>query len=411
VLTLLGSLCLFAAEKKPVTIDALMNQHRTAMPTPIWSPDGRLFAIVNRDKVTLYASATGASMEKDKPWFDVSALSRMAHRPAEAKNSSWRNRRVSNDSFQWSSNSKDMLAAVGGDLFLVHLNGKVDQLTRTDEEEEDPKLSPDGEHIVYRWKGNLYLLKVGNKKVSQLTTDGSATLLNGQLDWVYPEELDLGTAAWWSPDSKKVAFMQFNVAAEFVYPQVDLLGERAAAEPERYPQSGTPNATVRIGVIDIATGDIKWMNLGETANALLARVEWLPDSETVAVERLSRVQDKLELLFCDAEKGSVHRVLKEDSKTWINFMDNFFPIAGGKEFLWTSESGPGGFRHIYRYSNKGEMLRQVTQGDWEVSGISAIDDTKRLIYFVSSEAGPLESQYYSVSFDGGVPQRITKEEG
>ncbi len=385
------------------------------MPTPIWSPDGKLFALINVDKVTLYDAHTGESVSngkaKDKIWFDVSALARQAHHPAESKAFNWQNRRVSSNSFQWASDSKDMLASVDGDLFLVHPNGKSDQLTRTDEEEEDPKLSPDGTHILYRSQSNLYLLNVANKKVTALTTDGTATLLNGELDWVYPEELDLSTATWWSPDSKKIAFMQFNVEKEFVYPQTDLLGLRAQAEPERYPQAGTPNAKVRIGVIDVASGDIRWMNLGETANTLLARVIWLPDSATLAVERLSRVQDKLELLFCDAEKGSVHRVLKEESKTWINFTDNFYPLQSGKEFLWTSESGPGGFRHIYRYSIKGELLNQITEGDWEVSGISALDEAKRLIYFASSEASPLETQLYSVSFDGGPRRRITTEEG
>ncbi len=402
---------LCGADKKPVTIDALMTQHRNMMPTPIWSPDGKHFALINQDKVTLYNSGDGQNVNKDKIWFDVSALGRLAHHPAESKAFGWQNRRVSSDSFQWSSNSKDMLASVDGDLFLIHPNGKADQLTRTEADEEDPKLSPDGTQILYRSQSNLYLLNVARKKAVALTKDGSATLLNGQLDWVYPEELDLSTATWWSPDSRKIAFMQFNVAREFVYPQTDLLGERAQAEPERYPQAGTPNAQVRIGVIDIASGDITWMNLGDTANTLLARVIWLPDSTTLAVERLSRVQDKLELLFCDPAKGSVHRVLKEESKTWINFTDNFYPLLSGKEFLWTSESGPGGFRHIYRYSTKGELLNQVTEGNWEVSGISAIDEAKQLIYFASSEAGPLETQLYSVSFNGGARKRITTEEG
>jgi len=316
---------------------------------------------------------------------------------------------VNSSSFQWSANSKDMLAAVDGDLFLVHRNGKSDQLTKTDAEEEDAKLSPNGAHVLYRSQSNLYLLNVANKKVSALTKDGTATLLNGQLDWVYPEELDLGTASWWSPDSQKIAFMQFDVASEFVYPQSDLLGERAQAEPERYPQSGTPNARVRVGVIDLSAGTTKWMDLGDTGKTLLPRVIWMPDSETLAVERLSRVQDKLELLFCNSSKGSVHRVLKEESKTWINFTDNFFPLKSGGEFLWTSESS--GFRHIYRYSNKGELLSQLTDGDWEVRGVSAIDEAKQRVYFASSEVSPLETQLYSVGFSGGERKRITTEEG
>jgi dipeptidyl-peptidase-4 len=393
-----------AAEKKPVTIEALLNQHRPALPTPIWSPDGKHFAVENGDKVTLYDSVNGHSQE----WFAVSSLTHQEHRPG-AKAFGWQNRRVSAASFQWSNNNQDLLAAVDGDLFLVHPGGKFTELTRTFIDAEDPKLSPDSSHILYRFHSNLFVLNIAKKKITPLTTDGTPTRLNGQLDWVYPEELDLGTATWWSPDSQKIAFMQFDVSNEFVYPQSDLLGERAFAEPERYPQAGTPNAQVRVGVITLRSGEIKWMNLGSTENSLLARVTWLPDSITLAVERLSRVQNKLELLFCDVKNGRPRRVLKEESKTWINFTDNFYPVSSGAEFLWSSESS--GFRHIYRYSAKGQLLNQITSGDWEVRGIAAIDEARQLIYFSSSEAGPLETQLYSVSFNGGDRKRITPEQG
>jgi dipeptidyl-peptidase-4 len=405
VLLLAVASLLAGADKKPVTIDAILNQHRAAMPNPIWAPDGSHFAVVHQDKVKLYNAASGDS----KDFFDLAPLRREARHPDSAQAFNWQNRRVTSNSFQWASDSKEMLAAVDGDLFLIHGNGKSTQLTQTDAEEEDPKLSPDGKQVLYRSASNLYLLNVETKHVTPLTTDGSATLLNGQLDWVYPEELDLSTASWWSPDSRRIAFMQFDVGKEFVYPQTDLLGERAELEPQRYPQAGTPNAQVRIGVIDVETQAIHWMDLGSTDYSLLARVIWLPDSRTLSVERLSRLQDKLELLFCDAASGKARRVLQEESKTWINFTDNFYPLQANGEFLWTSEMS--GFRHIYRYSAKGELLDQITSGDWEVRGISAIDEGKQLIYFASSEVSPLETQLYAVSFQGGARRRITMEEG
>src|SRR6202000_1565606 len=105
-----------------------------------------------------------------------------------------------------------------------------------------PKLSPDNRFVSFLRGSNLFTIEVATKSVTRLTTDGSATLLNGELDWVYPEELDLGTAYWWSPDSKRIAYMQFDIAREFVYPHVALGGLRAIAEPQRYPQAGTPNA-------------------------------------------------------------------------------------------------------------------------------------------------------------------------
>ncbi len=344
-----------------------------------------------------------------KEWFNPDKLEKQAIEPVLPKEFGWTNRRVASQSFQWFPNSRDMLVSARGDLFVVHPDGKFDQITKTDIDEEDPKLSPDGKQVLYRWKSNLYVLDLATKQIKQLTSDGTPTLLNGKLDWVYPEELDLGTAVWWSPDSKQIAYFRFNVQDEFVYPQIDLLGERALSEPERYPQAGTPNAEVRLGVVSPEGGETKWMDLGGTAQTLLARVAWLPDSSQIAVERFNRVQDRLDLLMCDPQSGAVHPILHEESKTWINYGDNLFFLKSRPEFIWTSEQS--GFRQIYRYSDKGELLGQLTKGNWVVTAISAIDENKQRVYYMSNESSPLESQLYSVGVDGGARTLVTKEEG
>ena len=392
--------------KKPVTLDDLLKPHLPHSVTPIWSPNGESFAYQKESAVHLY----DVTKQKSKEWFQPSKLAADAAKVAETKTFGWQNRRVSSGSIEWFPGGKDILTEAGGDLFIVHSNGKHDQLTKTDFAEEDSKLSPDGHQILYRTRSNLYVLDVASHHSRQLTSDGSATLMNGQLDWVYPEELEIGTATWWSPDSTQIAFLQFDISSEFTYPQTDLIGERALAEPERYPQSGTPNARVKLGVITLATGQLKWMDVGDTANALLARVIWLPDSSQLGVERLNRVQNQLDLLFCNPATGVARTVLHEESKTWINFTDNLVFLKNRPEFLWTSEQDSG-FRHIYRYSNSGEMLGKLTSGDWEVKHIEAIDETQQKVFFSSSESSPLESQFYSVSFSGGPRARLTPEAG
>ncbi len=391
--------------KKPVGLDDYLSQQRMPLITPTWAPDGQSFFYEHGDAVTSYSAGQHTGHE----WFRPEVLEKAAITPIHNKEFGWQNRRVASASYQWFPNSKDLLAAVNGDLFVVHPKGDFEQITKTDFEEEDPRLSPDGKMVLYRSKSNLYLLNLTTKNIQQLTKDGTPTLLNGQLDWVYPEELDLGTATWWSPDSRHIAYLQFDVSREFVYPQIDLLGERALSEPERYPQAGTPNASVKLGRISLDTGETKWMELGDTSHALLARVAWLPDSSQIAVERFTRVQDELELLFCDPASGAVHPVLEERSKTWVNVADNLFFLKSQPAFLWTSERT--GFRHIYRYSTKGELLGQLTSGDWEVSSISAIDEANGQVYYASSEASPLETQLYRVGLNGGEHTRISKEEG
>jgi dipeptidyl-peptidase-4 len=395
--------------KKPVTLDDVKAASRDGI-TPIWSPDGKSFGYQEKDSFYLYDAET----RKTREWFKPADLQKLALKDPGPEQSAWQNRRVGSESYQWFPNGKDLLAEVGGDLFLVHANGKHQQITKTELKEEDPKLSPDGTQVLYRSQSNLYVLDLGSKRVRQLTSDGTPTLLNGQLDWVYPEELSIHTATWWSPDSKQIAYFQFDVSKEFMYPQTDLLGERAQAEPERYPQAGTHNAQVKLGVITLANeaqpAATKWMSLGDTSETLLARVAWLPDSSQIAVERMSRVQDKLDLLFCNPASGATRSVLKETSKTWINLEDNLVLLKTRPEFLWTSEHD-NGFRHIYRYSDNGELLGQLTQGDWEVKSIAAVDEAQGRVYFTSSETSPLESQLYSVALSGGERSRLTKEEG
>jgi dipeptidyl-peptidase-4 len=396
-------LCGQNAPKKTITIDDLIAQRGFAPLRPIWRPDGMAFAYVEKGAMHLY----DVRQRSSRIWFSLSELEKLA-KPAvgeEQKPYNWQNRHVASETYEWFPNGRDLLALVHGELFVIHGDGKMESLTSFALRAEEAKLSPNGRLVVYRVKSNLYVLDLASKKIRQLTDDGTATLLNGELDWVYPEELYLSTAIWWSPDSTKIAYLQFNVSDEFVYPHADLLGERAIDEPERYPQAGTPNALVRLGVVSAQGGGTRWIQAGNSPDILLARVAWLPDSSLIALECLNRVQNQLDLLFCNPATGKVRKVLHEQSETWINIADNFYPLHSRPEFLWTSERS--GFRHIYRYGNDGKLLGQVTSGNWEVRAIVAVDEAHGQIDYTSSETSPLETQLYRVGFDGGPRTRIT----
>jgi dipeptidyl-peptidase 4 len=384
-----------------VTIDDVAGYRRADHINPVWSPDGRSFAYAQNNAIYLYQAAE----RKKSVWFKLESLEEAAGHGASGTNR-WQNRRVSEVQLQWFPNGHDVLASVEQRLFVVHRNGKFDLIKGNKDTEQDPKLSPDGQKLLYRTGSDLFIRDLNTDKSVQLTHDGSPTLLNGELDWVYPEELDLGTATWWSPDSKRIAFLQFDVTSEFVYPQVDLLSRRAASEPERYPQSGTPNAKVRLGVITVDSGAVTWMNTGNDPNLLLARVAWLPDSSSLAVETAPRVQNALDLMLCDPASGKQKTIIHEHSKTWINIVDNLTFLKNSPEFLWTSERD--GFRHIYRYSLNGELRGQVTSGQWEVSRVVAVDEPGKRILYTGSEDTPLETNLYTVAFSGGNRTRLTK---
>ncbi len=238
-----------------------------------------------------------------------------------------------------------------------------------------------------------------SRAITRLTNDGSGTLLNGEPDWVYPEELELETAHWWSPDSRSIAYLQFDISREPVFPQVSLLNARGVMEPERYPKAGDPNAAVRLGIITIPGGPTKWMELGPASDNLLARVVWSPNSRQVMAERLNRIQNKLDLLLADIQTGAAKTVVHEEDRV----LD---PTCIWRRSFWGRESGSCGpangraFCHLYIYGVDGRQQAQLTSGNWEVDKLVGVDEVRRRVYYTSTEAGPMERQIYSVAFNG-----------
>jgi dipeptidyl-peptidase-4 len=399
------------AQKKPITLETMEEAARNAPQGPgnpvAWAPDGKRFLYRQGRRLVLYDPYTGSS----KDLIDTAAMDSAAVRPetAQSRPFEWENRRVRETTVQWAGN--EVLYSSGGDVFLIQVDsGKWTQLTKTPVAEHDPKLSPDGKSVAFRREWDLYVLDIASKRETRLTTGGSETLRNGGLDWVYPEELDLGTAYWWSPDSNSIVYLQSDISGEPVYPHEDLRGPRPIYEPQRYPQAGENNPDVRVGVVSARGGSARWMDVGDTRDKfLIARVGWTPDSRNVYIVRTNRVQNKLELLFAQAGSGKTSRIVEETDKYWVNVQEDPVFVSGGQQFLWLSELD--GFRHLYLYSVDGKAVRQLTKGLWEVTGIVGIDEAAGRVYYTSSETSPLERQFYSVAMTGEGKRQISSGAG
>ncbi len=273
----------------------------------------------------------------------------------------------------------------------------------------DPKISPDGRFVSYVRDHNLWLVSVADGKERALTQGGTEEIRRGELDWVYPEELEIKSAYWWAPDSSAIAYLEMDERKVSQYPMVDFSSPSGEAEMERYPAAGGANPVVRVFVASLSGGEPRAFDIGAETNIYIPRVNWLTDSKHLAIQRLNRTQTALDLLIAETATGKTRAVLSETDPNWINVSDDLYFLKDGKRFLWSSERS--GYRHLYLFDLEGKQLAQLTKGEWEVSAVDAVDEAKGLVYFTATEKSPLERQLYRIAFDATGFTRLTKEEG
>ncbi len=278
------------------------------------------------------------------------------------------------------------------------------------------ELSPDGARFGYELGGDLYVRDLTTNTDKRLTTGATETLHNGRFDWVYEEEFGMAQAWNWSPDSRHMAFWQVDESAE----PIIQLSNYAGAHPEwdklRIPQPGDSNPTVRIGVVNVATGRQVWLDTKASGDFYIPRIYWTSAPDTLAVLELNRKQNTLRLLFFNVNDAGSRLVRTWSSDTWLDVYDFYAGIqdlmtfpAGSREFFWTSDQD--GWQHIYRYDYSGKLINQVTSGAYTVTRIEGTDPVGKMIYFSSTEASPLQRQLYAVRFDGKGKRRLTTTAG
>src|SRR5216683_2569666 len=273
----------------------------------------------------------------------------------------------------------------------------------------DPKISPDGRNVSFIRDHNLWLVSLADGKERAVTQGGTEEIRKGELDWVYPEELDIKTAYWWSPDSSAIAYLEMDERKVSQYPMVDFASPRGEAEMERYPPAGGANPIVRVFVASLNGGEPRAMDAGAETDIYIPRVNWLTDSKHLAIQRLNRAQTTLDLLISDTTTGKTRAALSENDANWINVSDDLYFLNDGKRFLWSSERSV--YRHLYLYGMDGKEEAQLTKGNWEVTAVEGVDEAKGIVYFNATEKSPMERHLYRVGLDGTGLERVTKREG
>jgi dipeptidyl-peptidase-4 len=278
------------------------------------------------------------------------------------------------------------------------------------------ELSPDGSMLGYERGGDMFVYSMSGDRETRLTNDATDTRYNGHFDWVYEEEFGLAQAWSWAPDSRHLAYWQVDEGAEPVNQFTDFSGAHPEYVKIRIPQPGDSNPTVRIGVVDIHTGMNVWLDPGLTGDYYVPRIYWTSRPDTLAMITLNRPQNEMRVYFFDVNTGERRLVLTQKSDTWIDVFDFYAGVQdmisfpeGVQEFFWISDRD--GWQHIYRYDYSGKLLNQVTHGDWSVTRIEGTDAKRKLLYYTSTEASPLQRQLYEVRFDGSHQRRLTTDEG
>ncbi|RMI25821.1 MAG: S9 family peptidase [Calditrichaeota bacterium] len=315
--------------------------------------------------------------------------------------------------YRWLPDAGGLILTGGGDVWHFNLSQrKLRRLTQTEAVEEEVTIAPGGRRIAFVRENDLYVLELSTGAEKRLTHDGSDTILNGKLDWLYQEELvgrGIFRGYFWSPKSDRIAYLRFDQSQVPVYPLVDWSPYHPTVKNMRYPKAGDPNPIVTIGVVSLEDGQTVWLDTGRETDVYFPRVYWLPDGQTVAFMRLDRRQQHLEFLFADAATGNSRVVVEERDPHWVNVGDFVYFFKKKKQFLWGSERT--GYNHLYLYDYNGKLLRQLTSGEWAVEDLVAVDEKGKWVYFTATEKDIRERHLYRVKTDGSRFSRITGGDG
>ncbi len=314
--------------------------------------------------------------------------------------------------YQWSPDGKALLFPLGGELYFYDLtkSGRdaVRKLTNGGGFATDPKISPKGGFVSFIRDRNLWAIDLTSGEEVQLTRDGSDTIGNGVAEFVADEEMDRHTGYWWAPDDAAIAFARIDETPVPVQKRYEVYPDRTEVVEQRYPAAGDHNVRVQLGVIAPKTGARpQWIDLGKDPDIYLARVDWR-DPQRLTFQRQSRDQKKLELIETTLTNGTQRMLVTETSTTWVPLHNDLRFLKDGR-FLWSSERS--GFEHLYIASEDGSTLTALTQGEWVVDGLLAIDETAGLAYVSGTRDGATEAHVYAVPLSGGEPRRLTQAPG
>ncbi len=282
-------------------------------------------------------------------------------------------------------------------------------------------LSPDGERVAFVRNNNIFTksLKFGTE--NQVTRDGKTNeIINGAPDWVYEEEFSFNKAFEWSPDSKFLAFIKFNETEVPMFNVPMYKGQ----EPElkenqlypgnysyKYPKAGEKNSVVSVHIYDLKSKSSVTAEIGNDQEQYIPRIKWTADASDLAIMKLNRLQNKLDIVLTNPFTGDTRNFFTEKNKRYIDegFYDNFIFLPDNKYIVLNSERN--GYSHLYLYDRQGFEVKQLTNGNFDVTAFYGFDPVKKTFYYQAAKETPLRREVYFVSLDGKKSGKLSTMEG
>ena len=382
-----------------------------------FSPDGKLVTYLqgkatNKDRLDIWAYDT--TRRENRLLVDSAAL--VPEEGALSPEEEARRERARTSSlsgiveYDFSADSRRLLIPLNGDLYLYDLTVTADRavrrLTETAAAETDARFSPRGRYVSFVRDQNLYVIDLTSGEERAITKGGAGVISFGMAEFIAQEEMDRSTGYWWSPDEAKIAYTRVDESPVDEVERFEIYAETVKVIRQRYPAAGRANAKVDLFVANLtnAATEARELPAAAAGDGYLARVNWLPDSRSLAVQRQARNQQFLELLRIDIETGTAKRLLEERSDTWIDLYEELTFLKSRPAFIWASARS--GYKHLYLYDLDGRLIRPLTSGHWMVVGdageraVEAVDEKRGLVYFTANRETPLERHLYSAPLDG-----------
>jgi len=281
--------------------------------------------------------------------------------------------------------------------------------------------SPDGSKVAFVRKNNLFYTDMVTGEETQVTNDGKFNyIINGVPDWVYEEEFEFNKAFEWSPDGKTLAWVRFDESEVPQFSMTLFQGQAPAldeyklypgVETFKYPKAGEPNSLVTVHTYNIASKEKHTMDIGTETDMYIPRIRFTQDPNQLAIFRLNRLQNKLEILLAETSTGKSRILLTETNKYYLdeNYFDDIQFLEDKAHFTMRSESD--GYAHVYLYDMQGKLSSQVTKGNFDVTEMNGCDVKNKLIYYTSAEPTPYDREVYCVKWDGTGKKKLSVNKG